>query len=162
MAQPSWLISLSSSHSQELFLPSTNNRSCRTWRGPCMSCRFSPRLGASHLRMLAVHTDSYKKMDFGGEVHNSPVLPSCSKKLHDQKKKKKKIKMCLKRMITLMLSNLLSRKGGFLKKNKPTPCLFSLFLVHTCDDFHPDLFFTLWVQAWSDHSSHTNNLMVKL
>ena len=40
--------------------------------------------------MLAVHTDSYKKMDFGGEVHNSPVLPSCSKKLHDQKKKKKK------------------------------------------------------------------------
>lgn len=28
-------------------------------------------------------------MDFGGEVHNSPVLPSCSKKLHDLKKKKK-------------------------------------------------------------------------
>ena len=27
-------------------------------------------------------------MDFGGEVHNSPVLPSCSKKLHDLKKKK--------------------------------------------------------------------------
>lgn len=42
--------------------------------------------------MLAVHTDSYTKMDFGGEVHISPVLPSCSKKLPDIKKK---IKMCL-------------------------------------------------------------------
>ena len=31
-------------------------------------------------------------MDFGGEVHISPVLPSCSKKLPDIKKK---IKMCL-------------------------------------------------------------------
>lgn len=47
-------------------------------------------LGVSHLRTLAVHTESHKTMDFGGEVHISPVLPSCRKKLPDSKKKKKK------------------------------------------------------------------------
>lgn len=59
--------------------------------------------------------------------------------------------MCLKRMITLTLSNLLSWKGG-LKKKDQLHVYLGFFLVHTCDDFHPNLFFMSPGLKWSQLS----------
>lgn len=121
------------------------------------------------VNVCSVHcqiSDSYWKIDLRSEAHHSPLLPPYNEKLHD-----KKIKMCLQRVITLMLSKLLIWRGGllacfsffsfFLKMNQPLVCLVCFWCIPVMTLIQIYFYLSPGLMARHKHGSHANKLVVK-